>query len=147
MRWRARRFLPALCSLLAATPGGAVDVPCDTSQVELRPAGEAIDAVDAFQRDVRHLVTHRLVGVAEDRAARLLHVDEVSLHEAESTGQVRLRKQMGSRFEMSYQGVVGQASEQRLQIDVTLTERIVLRSESHPSGRTASDLVWRWRFR
>lgn len=144
---RAAVLLATACVLLWHAAGTCTEVPCDTTQVELRPGGEAIDAVLAFQRDVRHLVTHRLVGIAEDRAARILHVDEVSLHDSDAAGRVRLRKQFGSRLEMSYSGVVGQAAEQRLQLEIAVSERVALRSESDPAGRAASDLVWRWRFR
>ena len=116
---------------------------CDSTQVVLQPAG-AVDMVSAFQRDVRDLVRNRLVGIAEDRAASLLHLDAVRFGDSDhDSGDVRLSKLIGPRVEMSYVGAVGHASEQRLRLDVRVTERLVLQSESDPQGRATSDLVWR----
>ncbi len=121
-----------------------VPVACDTTVVVLEAAG-AVDMVKAFHNDVRDLARNRLVGVAEERAANLLGLDEVHFRNRDTGrgGGVRLSKLIGSRVEMYYVGAVGHASEQRLRLDVRVSERLILQSESDPQGRTASDLVWR----
>lgn len=135
--------------LLSASRAMAADAPenllaCDSTAVTLEAAG-AVDMVQAFQRDVRDLVRNRLVGIAEERAANLLRLDEVRFRDPDNGrgGHVRLSKLIGSRVEMYYVGAVGHASEQRLRLDVRVSDRLILQSESDPQGRTASDLVWR----
>jgi hypothetical protein len=127
---------------LGGTPEGG-ESPCDTTTVDLRPQGEAVDAVDAFRRSVQHLVTHQLVGLAEERAEAMLHLDEV---EADA-GSVRLLKKVGSRLEVSYLAVIGHASEGGLRLQFRIRDRLALESESDPRGRSGGDLVWRWPFR
>lgn len=130
----------------AVGPGARAEAPCDTTAVDLRPDGAPVDAVDAFQHSVQHLVTHQLVGIAEERAAAILHLDEVSLRDPNGDG-VRLRKTLGSRLEVSYLAVIGHASDGGLRLQFRLGERLALESESDPRGRVGGDLVWRWPFR
>lgn len=131
------------------TPAGAVESPCDTVTIELRAEEEAVDAGEAFERSVHDLVVHRLVGVAEERAAAILHLSEVNLRDPENgrAGRVRLRKQVGSRLDLSYHVSVGHAAEQRLRLDLRVAAGVALRSESDQQGRASTDVVWHWRFR
>ena len=136
------------CILLLVASSSAGAMPCDTTRVELEPDGDAVDAVTAFQQSVLDLVTHQLVGIAEERAAAVLHLDEVNLRgPAGSTGRVRLAKRVGSRLEVSYVAVVGHASEGGLKLDFRIHDGVALQSESDQQGRTGGDLVWRWKFR
>jgi hypothetical protein len=129
-----------------AAAGGS---PCDTVAVDLRAAGEAVDAAEAFERSVHDLVVHRLVGVAEERAAAVLHLTEVNLRDPENgrAGRMRLRKQVGSRLDLSYHVTVGHAAEQRLRLDLRMVDGVAFRSESDQQGRASTDVVWHWRFR
>jgi len=138
----------ALGTLLSASGTEAevaqIPAPCESTSVALEAAG-AEDMVQTFQDDVRDLVRNRLVGIAEERAATLLRLDEVRFRDPDhgGSGKFRLAKGIGSRIEMSYVGAVGHASEQRLRLDVRVSDRLVLQSESDPQGRAGGDLVWR----
>ena len=128
-------------------PDPALPFPCDTTSVDLQPDSEPVDASLAFQRGVLQLVTQQLVGVAEERAAAVLHLDEVNLHDAGGKGRVRLRKEFGSRLQVSYVAPVGHASEQRLRLELRIHPGLAFQSESDQQGRTGSDLTLRlpWR--
>ncbi|MCK4548311.1 MAG: translocation/assembly module TamB domain-containing protein [Candidatus Eisenbacteria sp.] len=93
----------------------------------------------------------RILGLAEERAARLLALDEVrvptGVDPSYPSSEVEIAKHLGGRTTLSYTSPVWHSRDYKVRLDFRLSDRFSIESENNQTGEAGIDLRFKKRFR